>query len=380
MMPGDTDAEREAIRDFLSDYFLSVDDGTLLLRTSDEVTDEEKTEIRELLELVRDNFSSSKGTLGLALDFIMVAQVLSRYDGRLEEYEPGIDRDDIFDRFDRRNTASTLTFLHPDGNIGIRTVHNDVIDLFRGELARTNFPSSPGHHTGEWERYVPMLERSFRLSNSGRLEAARQIFEFGLEELETNTVLRREPPFPNPFRDILDNYPRSHSEEEGGSAFQALSYGFVESEWPHLSLRASKVRTGSSRQNRYGDIDGYRGPDLMISVEVKDLAIDSSNVHSQLDSMMELARKSTAISIAICKSVTEDARDTLEGEDVKVLSEADLRERLETWDYHKQNKAIQGMIHFFSHIEENPSGTQRLLTYVAKVDPENPALVHLYDS
>ena len=375
-----TEGEEEAIQNFLSDYFNAVGDSSLGSIDRGAISDDEEEEIAALLDLVEENFASSKGTLGLAIDFLMVAEELSKYDGRLVDYEPEIERSDIFDRYDRKDTHSTLTFLHSDGNIGIRTVHNDVIDLFRGELARTNFPSSPGHHTGEWERYVPMLERSFRLSQAGRLEAAYRIFDYGLDALETNTVVRREPPFPNPFRRVLNEYKRTDPEEQGGSAYQALSYGFVEAEWPHLSLEASKVRTGSSRQNRYGDIDGYAGPDLMISVEVKDLPIDSSNVHSQLESMMELARKSTAISIAICRSVSEKARKILEDEGVQVLTDEDLRERLQTWDYHKQNRAIQGMIHFFAHIEENPAGTQRLLRFIEEVDPENPALVHLDDS
>jgi len=37
-----------------------------------------------------------------------------------------------------------------------------------------------------------------------------------------------------------------------------------------------------------------------------------------------------------------------------VLDDDDFEGRLATWDYHKQNRAVQGMVHFFANIEENP--------------------------
>jgi len=224
-----------------------------------------------------------------------------------------------------------------------------------------------------------MLEKSFKLSRQGRYEAAQQLFDFGLAELDGQTPVRREPPFPAPFLKVVENYHRKAPEEQGGSAYQALAYGYVKTKWSHLSLRASKVRTGSSRQNRYGDIDGFMGPDLMVSVEVKDRVIDGSNVKSELGTMMDLAEKSTAIAIAICKEVSDQAKETLADADVEVITDEDLEEELRTWDYHKQNRALQGMIHFFAHIEENPAGTQRLLSFIADVDPDNPALVHLQE-
>jgi len=224
-----------------------------------------------------------------------------------------------------------------------------------------------------------MLESAFRISRAGRYEAAQRLFNLGLERLDSKDYQRREPPFPRPFLKVLREYERSAPNEQGGSAYQALCYGYVKATWPHLSLRASKVRTGSSRQHRYGDIDGYYGPDLMVSVEVKDRIIDSTNVDSELGTMMQVAENTTAVPIAICWDVSNDARNTLEDAGVRVLDDSDLEERLSTWDYHKENRAIQGMIHFFSNIEENPDGVQRLLRFVEDIDPGNSALAHLRD-
>lgn len=312
----------------------------------------------------------------MALDFLMIAERLAQRDDWVRGFDPDIERADILDRYGNA-AKTTLTPKYDGERYGIRPVHNNVIDLFREDLARTNFPSSPGHHTGEWERYDDMLESAFRLSRAGRYAAAQRLFDLGLEELESKDYERRNPPFPQPFLRVLQDYERSAPFEQGGSAYQALCYGFVKANWPHLSFRASKVRTGSSRQHRYGDIDGFYGPDLMISVEVKDLDIDRSNLESELGQMMAVAENTTAIAIAVCRSVQADARATLEEAGVRVLDDDDLEERLAIWDYHRQNRALQGMVHFLGNIEENPDATQRLLQFVGEIDPGNSSLAHL---
>jgi len=377
-----TEREDDVVRAFLSEHFPPgyEGDGSTLADYTDvdaETSAGEESEIESLLEEAGRHFESSKGTLGLAIDFVILAEELSQTDEWLDGYDPSIAREDILDRYES-TAKSSLTLKRGDTKEGIRSYHNDLIDLFREDLGRTNFPSSPGHHTGEWERYDHMLERAFRLSRRGRFVAAQKLFDLGLERLESKEYEQRQPPFPNPFQRVLAEYERSAPEEQGGSAYQALCYGYVKAEWPHLSLRASKVRTGSSRQNRYGDIDGFYGPDLMISVEVKDRDIDDTNVDSELGTMMQVAQNTTAIAIAICRQITDDARTTLEDAGVEVLSDVDLESQIQVWDYHKQNRALQGMVHFFANIEENPAGVQRLLRFVESVDPENTALAHLY--
>jgi hypothetical protein len=378
-----TEGEDDAIEEFLAEYFpASFDSQTPDVQSYGEgeegFSGDEEDVIESLLEEVRNEFSSSKGSLGLALDFLMVAEQISHSDGRVTEFESDLETDDILDRYDQASTKSTLTLIGDDGHrYGIRAVHEYVTDLFREELLRSNFPSAAPHYTGEWERYTPMLEAAFVLSRSGRYEAAQRIFDFALAELESKDFAARQPPFPDPMVEILDDYPRSHPGEEGGLTFQAIAYGYMTTEWPHLSIRVDKVHTGSSRQHRYGDIDGYTGPDLMVSLEVKDLTIDDSNVESQLGTAMEQASETTAVSIAMVDDVEGDARETLEDAGVEVLTEEDLRNQLRLWDYHKQNEALQGMLHYLANVEQDPDAVQRLLRFVHEFDPENSAMAHL---
>jgi hypothetical protein len=342
------------------------------------ISDDEVAEIERMVATVSESLLDNVGELGMALDFLIVAEELSQVDDWKSGYTPGIDRDDILNRYDTKDT-NTLTIRYDGDQYGIRPVQNEVRDRFIYELRRTNFPSSPGHHTGNWPDYDDLLEHAFRLSRSGRFEAALRLFDVGMEKLEEKRYEDRDPPFGTPFSDIVRDYRRSDPDENGGLTFQAMAYGYAKTEWSHLSFRASKVRTGSSRQNRYGDIDGFLGPDLMISIEVKDLDITGDNVRSQLGQMIDLVESSTAVPIAICRDVSDNARDVLESEGVRVLDDSDLLSDLERWDYHKENRAVQGMLHYLANIEENPDAVQRLLRFLEAVDEDNRALVHLID-
>jgi hypothetical protein len=124
-------------------------------------------------------------------------------------------------------------------------------------------------------------------------------------------------------------------------------------------------------------VDGFLGPDLLVSVEAKDKRIDGSNVGHELGTMMQLAENTTAISVAMCRAVDDAARELLEEAGVRVVSDESLERQLNRWDYHKQNRAVQGMLHFLTNVEENPKATQRLLAFLDEVDPYNTSLAHL---
>jgi len=367
-----TSTEETAINGFLAEYFPGAFeyDETTVSKTEQNVID-------AWIDEIEDEFPSAKGYLGLAIDFLMIAEELSKVDAWLCEFDGGVQKNEIFDRYDQKTTAATLTLEYEGETAGIRPVHEDITDLFREDLQRTNFPSAAPHYTGEWERYDSWLVTSFKLSRAGRYEAAKRLFDIGLDGLETKTHATRNPPYPEPFKTVFEEYPRKADEEEAGSAYQAMAYGYVKAEWSHLSITASKLRTGSSRQHRYGDVDGFYGPDLMISVEAKDKPIDSTNLKGELGTMIELAEETTAIAIAMCRDVSDDARSTLSEAGVEIITDADIRWQLRTWDYHKQNTALQGMVHFLANIEENPAAVDRLLTFVKDVDSENTALAHL---
>lgn len=369
-----TDEEAAAIDDFLAQYFRNeYIYGEWDYGSRTELGEMEQSCIDDLINQVRTHVESSRGTLGLALDFLMVAEQLSQVDDWLCGFNRERDHQAALDRYEKRGKA-TLTFVVNGQRYGIRSVHNEVIDLFREDLRRTNFPSSPGHHTGEWDRYTDMLDLSLQLSRDGRYKAAQRIIDLGLDFFDRKSLPGRDQPLPDPLLAVLQEYDRKHPEEEAGTAYQAFAYGWVSVEWSHLSLVADKLRTGSSRQHRYGDIDGYYGPDLVVSVEVKDKQITDANVESELGTMINLAEDASVIAVAVCRSILPDAEKQLTEAGVVALTDAELQEQLQRWDYYKQNRALQGMIHYLENIEENPAATQRLLRFIQDIDPNNRSL------
>jgi len=46
-----------------------------------------------------------------------------------------------------------------------------------------------------------------------------------------------------------------------------MVFGFLRADNPHLQIEIDKVRTGSKRLQRVGDIDGWEGARLAISAE-----------------------------------------------------------------------------------------------------------------
>ena len=368
-------SEAELVKGFLYDYF--PDNYT---HDPSQISDAEQAEIKELMELITAKFVGQdsravEGVLNLGIDFVLLSEIIAQSDDWLNDWSPDLGMDEVESRYE--NTGEqTLTLQFDGGSQGIRGLYEDVGNFFQNDLNRTNFPWSPQHHTNNWEGYVPFW-RIFRLSRAGRYELADRLFSMGLERFQGHEFQSRDPPFPDPFLAVLNDFERSVGFEEGGTAYQAMAFGYVTTEWSHLSFQADKLRTGSSRQNRYGDIDGYYGPDHMLSVEVKDRVIDTENVLDELGGVVSVASDSTAVAVAICKEVSEDAREILNEEGVQVITDEDLRAELQQWDYHKQNDALQGMVHFYSDIERNPPGVQRLLNFVNEVDPNNPALAHL---
>lgn len=366
-------AESDIIEEFLSEHFrpeYSHDPSGL--------DDEELDEIEWIVDRAPELYDRGVAYYGLLLDFPLLAEAISHDDGSLNTYEADLSSDDLLNRYDRKD-AKTLTILHAGTDHGIRSIHEDLIDLFR-DLGRTNFPSSAPHTTADWDDYRDELAASFRLSCAGRYELADRLIDFGLSKLTRRTFDARDEPLPRPFTEILRQYSRQDENEEAGSAYQAMVYGFVKAEWPHLSLRTSKLRTGSSRQNRTGDVDGYIGPDLMVSVEAKDKVVDDGVVRRELTDLRQLAEDTGAIALVVCESITDSARSTLNDDGVVVLTDAEMEDHLTMWDYHKQNDAVQGMIHYFKNVEENPDATRRVLTFVREIDPDNSAVATLDES
>ena len=207
------------------------------------------------------------------------------------------------------------------------------------------------------------------------------MIEYGLDNLAANTFFGREAERPILFAAIISEYNRTaRKTENGGLVYQAIAYGFMKADRGHLDLIADKVRTGSARQRRFGDIDGYYGLDLEVSVEVKDLTVTNENFSKQFGTFVKEATGNHITGIALAVSFAEQVRQELATEGITALSQDDLLWIVNGWDWQKQDRAVQGILHYLAHIEQNPEAVHRLLVFIQERDTAHSSLAYRVQS
>jgi hypothetical protein len=378
-MPEDTPElstiDKKLITDFLSSYFEGV-----TLDHDTELDEEEQQLIKTILAYVDSHFRRRKYVLGLAIDFTGLAQGLSKADLESKSRRLDLTEETLFKRYEfveeRSGTKqNTLTLKYGETVEGIRKVEDAVEDLFH-ELKRPSFPSSYVYATGQWHKYKDLLVYCFQLSESGRLELCKQLIKYGLDNMKVADFYGRATPRPALFVEITREYPRKAKKENGGLTYQALAYGFLKADRPHLSIATGKVRRGSKREKHIGDIDCYAGLDLELSSEVKDLIITSTNLTPELGEFVQSIEDTKAPGLVFVEDIEDEARELLQDQGVQVITLEKILGVISIWDWHKQNAAVLGMLHFLAHIEQNPYAVERLLAFIQTKDPDHDSLVY----
>lgn len=353
-----------------------------------ELDSAEEAVVQGCLSVVAERFIAQKYILGLVIDFAVIAQQLSDVDTAAKVFQPDLTHIKIFERYELTlqragKEANTLTLKYGNKSFGIRKIEEEVGALYNA-LERPSYPSAYVYNTGMWNKpgNQDLLVNCFRLSQQARLVLCRRLIEYGMQHLPQNTFFVRPVQRVRLFEHIVSNYPRMKTQHENaGVIYQALAYGYAATQYPHLDRIADKVRTGSARQRRFGDIDCYQGLDLEVSIEVKDLQIDVHNMEKQLGNFIKSVNGADLVALAFLVGCTSEARVHLESQSIQVLTQVDLLEEIARWDWYKQNRAVQGMLHQLAHVEQSPNGVRRLLTFIAHLDPQYDALAfHSVDS
>lgn len=362
--------------------FLSI--GFSKSYTPKDPSDSENKIINRIKKYVDSNISGvsrpRKYVLGLAFDFTLLAQRISSTDTDAKKFRPTLTEAELFDRYKlvtKRGsaTANTLSLVYNDSTEGIRKLEEHVVAFFH-RLNRTGYPSAYVYNTGQWHKYKDLLVMCFQLSENGRFALCLELINYGFSIIPQHKYFGRKTPRTFLFERVLKDYKRSSKNENGGLVFQSIAHGFIASDRPHLSIIADKVRTGSARQKRFGDIDCYSGLDLELSVEVKDLHIGSKNFTHELGSFMNEVKAAGIKGMAIVQCIEDTERQLLEENDISVIDLNDIQWIVHTWDWPKQNQALQTMLHHIAHIEQNTEATQRLMSFIKSIDPNHDSLTY----
>jgi len=167
----------------------------------------------------------------------------------------------------------------------------------------------------------------------------------------------------DPFAQVLRDFDRpAHRGEVGGAALQGLVYGYMAADAPTVQFRTASARTGGKRARLVGDIDGYDGPDLALTAEVKDR--DLHDAEEITDFYSNLGPWPDAIAFVACRSASLEFKEEVEDLRIGVYTLDQLIDQVELWIVPKQLAAIRHAMGYFDSIEKKPDLGDRFQAFL----------------
>ncbi len=310
-------------------------------------------------------FPARKFSAGLLVSFIDLLNYLG---------VPGtgmVSLADVLVKFPRQLTtsagarANTLILSTGRGTVSLRPFYNAVERFFRAEHKRFDYPSCAPHATQAWADYVNWLDSLTALTPNETAELRHKVCDFVLGTLKSQEFdpasVAVEPPL---FRLVLENFDVTRKKgEPTGAAFQGIDFGFLRADNPHLQVEIDKVRTGSKRLQRVGDIDGWEGARLAISAEVKRRILSVTDI-PDLEAFGNATGRRGALGAVFALGFDAGTREAIEGLGLKVLDVYDMARIVELWDPLKQRTAVASLTYYVSNVEKNSALAERLAAFL----------------
>jgi hypothetical protein len=299
--------------------------------------------------------------LGVLLAYIAMAEKISE----LTQNEA---TEDVFRLFPAKATdqkgglSNTLTLVVKGELLSLRTQYNLVEHVVRHDLNRPHYPNAAPHATQSWAQH----QREFELI-VGMTAAERALLAHALWDQVTSIPASisdvngaRET---RPFELLLETFSSSVRGEPGGAVLQGLAYAYYRADSPSVTLRVFKVGSGSTRVNATGDVDGWVGGQLALSVEVKDLDIRVEHL-SQFDQFRkQLVRWPNATAVALARSFDLESTAWLASRNILTLNRARMADNVAFWDLPKQQMAVREFMYFLNVIQANANMIARFSQY-----------------
>ena len=140
-------------------------------------------------------------------------------------------------------------------------------------------------------------------------------------------------------------------------------FGFLRADNPHLQIEIDKVRTGSKRLQRVGDVDGWEGNRLAISAEVKQYVVSADDV-TNLEAFANAVGRRGALGVIAALGFADGVRRQLDALGVLSLDRDDMLRTVALWDPLKQRTALSSFIYYARHVEKNSALAGRIERFV----------------
>ncbi|SFI19191.1 hypothetical protein [Planctomicrobium piriforme] len=317
---------------------------------------------KELYNDMASGFEDRQFSAGLLVAFIDFFVKLNVPNQKLKGFEGFLKRFPRLKKTKSGKHINTLRVKTTEGeSLSLRPFYNNVELYFRAEHKRFDHPSCAPHATQAWADYTTWLDALCTYSLT-ELESLREMTcRFVLDKLPSHAFLPGSLPAESPqFQLILANFDlSSRSGEKTGAAFQGIAFGFLRADNPHLQIEIDKVRTGSKRLQRIGDIDGWEGNRLAISAEVKQFHFTSKYV-SSVAGFANAVRARNAIGIVFALKFDDAAYGQLEQQGVHAVDLKSMQRIVELWDSMKQRTAVASLVYYVNQVEKSSSLASRL--------------------
>lgn len=277
--------------------------------------------------------------------------------------------DDIFADFPQiTQGVSTLTVTLPEGGQKtIRPAYERYHRLYITEKHRLDYPRSQPYATGKWSDYRHWLDSLVGMSQGDLKWIVQATVRFVLDELKDQSFdpssVRAEPPI---FKWLLEefNFGERARGEPTGAAFQAMVFGYIRADAPHLQVEGRKARAGSARTKGIGDIDAWEGDRLVISAEVKHFVV------GDVDEFTHFAANVTeraALGLVIAEDFRNGVRANIEALGLHSLTRTDVLRIVSLWDPLKQRAALNAFQWAVVHKEQNSGLIARVQDFLTSV-------------
>jgi hypothetical protein len=285
---------------------------------------------------------------------------------------------ELIERFPRQTQtsggkrANTLILMRPDGKTtSLRPFYNAIESFYRAEHKRFDYPSAAPHATQAWEQYTGWIDALVTFSADQLAELRGRVNQFVLDTLKSQAFdpasVQVEPPL---FRLLLESFDMPAKKgEPTGASFQGITFGFLRADNPHLQIEIEKVRTGSKRLQRIGDVDGWEGSRLAISAEVKQFELGPDTLPDLANFANETGRRG-ALGVIAALAFQNGVRGELEGLGLQPLDLDDMLRIVSLWDPIKQRTAVASFVYYATHIEKNSSLSGRLNDFLESAAAE----------
>ncbi|WP_423163921.1 hypothetical protein [Stenotrophomonas maltophilia] len=325
----------------------------------------------EILEEIKKNFFTGqkrKFLPALLIAFIRFLRGLEAVGGKYESL------DEFYEEFPLatkgRGGAGINTFVvEVDGkNKSIRKDYDGIAGWFRNDQSRFDFPSSAPHATQAWRDYTHWLEAilSYDLETLNKLEedAKDYVLAALVSQAIDPTTVKREPPV---FLLFLQSFDLEKKQGEiSGAAYQGTVFGYIRADSPHLQVEVGKVRTGSKREKRVGDVDARDGDKLVLSAEVKQFVVGEDDV-ADFSEFARLISLHQALGLVVALDFEDEAAKAISAMGLEPISRADLIERVRIWDPLKQRMAMNAILYYADFREQNSALYKRIGDFMEEV-------------